>query len=63
MPLAGCLLFYNSPIFNIILLSFGKGYLQSLFHLHRNFQLIAPSSLSDIGGNFFYHAKLIAQFY
>jgi len=45
------LLFYNLLIFNPILLSFGKGYLFCLVHLHSNFQPIPPCSLSDIGRN------------
>ena len=36
----GCLLFYNSLIFDPILLSFCKGYLLCLVYLHNNFQLI-----------------------
>ena len=60
--IGGCLSFYNSPIFH---LSFGKGYLQCLFHLHSNFQLISPRNLCDISGNswFFNHAKEIGRFY
>jgi len=65
LSIGGCLLFYNSPIFNAILLSVGKGYLIFLFHLHSNFQLIAPSSLCNIARNswFFNHPKSIARFY
>ena len=50
-------------IFNPIL-PFGRGSFQCLFHIHSNFLLIPPCSLSDIGGNswFLYYAKSIVQF-
>jgi len=37
LSMCGCHLFYNSLVFNPILLSFGRGFLLSLFHLHSNF--------------------------
>ena len=43
--ICGCLLFYNSLIFNLVLLYFGKGSLLCLLHLDSNFQLIPPCSL------------------
>ena len=46
--ICGCLLFYNSLIFNPILLSFGRGSFLCLVHLHSNFQLISLCSLCDI---------------
>ena len=45
----GCHLFYNSLIFNPILLSFGRGSFLCLVHLHSNFQLTPLCSLCDIG--------------
>ena len=62
--LCGCHLFYNSLVFNPILLSFGRGSLPCLVHLHSNFQLIPLCSLCDIGGYYrlFNYAKSIVQF-
>ena len=59
------LLFYNSLIFRTIILIFGNGYLPCLFHLHSNFQLVAPSSLCDssVNSQFLKCAKLITWFY
>jgi len=54
----GYLLFYNSLIFNSFLLSFCKGSLLCLVHLHSNFQLIPPRSSCDIGINFDFFFKL-----
>ena len=53
---------YNSLVFNLILLSLGRGSLPSLVHLHSNFQLIPLCSLCDIGRyyRFFNCAKSIA---
>ena len=50
--ICGCHLFYNSLVFNPIVLSFGRGSLLCLVHLHSNFQLIPLCSLCDIGGNY-----------
>ena len=44
--ICGCLLFYNSLVFNPILLSFDKSSFLCLVHLYSNFQLIPPCSLA-----------------
>ena len=50
--ICGCHLFYNSLVFDPILLSFCRGSFLCLVHLHSNFQLIPLCSLCDIGGNY-----------
>ena len=50
--ICGCILLYNSLMFDPILLSLGNSCLLWLVHLSSNFQLILHCGLSDTGGNF-----------
>ena len=61
--LFGCLLYYNSLLFNPILLSFGRGSFLCLVHPHSNFQLIRPCSLCDIDVNSWFFLFMQIQLY
>ena len=50
--ICSCHLFYNSLVFNCFVLSFGRGSLPCIVHLHSNFQLIPLCILYDTGGNY-----------